>query len=189
MNGNIDKNTQLSTPVSIANGGTGSSTASDARTALGVAIGSDVQAWDADLDTLASTYVTGTWTAGLTGSSVAPDSITYTNQSGVYTRIGNVVFCHCIVQINAFTLGSGAGNLTLTGLPVTSANNGVLAVGNVVTSNVDFSTSTAYVNLLVNTNAQTAIFVESKDNAAVSVVPLSAVASGDLFRISFNYLV
>lgn len=41
------------TDLTVADGGTGASTASGARTNLGLVIGTDVQAWDADLDTWA----------------------------------------------------------------------------------------------------------------------------------------
>ena len=47
--------------VAVANGGTGATTASGARTNLGLVIGTNVQAWDADLDTWATkTAPTGT---------------------------------------------------------------------------------------------------------------------------------
>lgn len=57
--GTITSGTWQATPVAVAYGGTGATTASNARTNLGVAIGTNVQAWDADLDCLAALSTSG----------------------------------------------------------------------------------------------------------------------------------
>jgi len=52
--GQIDLTTDVTGDLPVAEGGTGSSTAGGARTNLGLVIGTDVQAWDNDLDDIAA---------------------------------------------------------------------------------------------------------------------------------------
>jgi hypothetical protein len=91
-------------PLSIAKGGTSASTASGARTALGLAIGSATQAWDADLDALAALSGTNT--------------IYYRSASNTWTAVTVGGF----LSFSAGTLNVGDAELVaLAGL--TSANN------------------------------------------------------------------
>ena len=85
-------------PWAVNEGGTGSGVASTARTNLGLAIGSDVQAWDAELDTIAAlSETTGNVmiAVGSAWASVAQPAIDCTNCTalpGEANRTESVVF-------------------------------------------------------------------------------------------------
>ena len=65
--------------VSVSEGGTGSSTAEGARTNLGLVIGTDVQAWDDDLDDIAALTPTD-------GNFIVGDGTNWTTESGATAR-------------------------------------------------------------------------------------------------------
>lgn len=78
-------------PLSIANGGTNSASASAARTALGLAIGTNVESWSAYLDTYATINPATGWipiSATLTYSSVDGHTFVVSTSSDMSGSIG-----------------------------------------------------------------------------------------------------
>lgn len=105
--------------LAIANGGTGASTESQARTNLGLAIGTNVQAYDAGLNSI----------AGLT---TAADQMIYTTASDTYTTTSLTSFGRSLIDdadaaTARTTLGLGtistqnSNNVTITGGSITGA--------------------------------------------------------------------
>ena len=84
-NSTIDVTAKITGAVPVANGGSGSTSASAARTALGVAVGSDVQAFDSDnavtdaQQTFSKAQLGSTYTAALATTSGVLDFDTYQN--------------------------------------------------------------------------------------------------------------
>ena len=84
-NSTIDVTAKITGAVPIANGGSASTSASAARTALGVAVGSDVQGFDSDnavtdaQQTFSKALIGSTYTAALATTSGVLDFDTYNN--------------------------------------------------------------------------------------------------------------
>lgn len=156
--------TDVSGTLAIANGGTGATSAANARTGLGLAIGSDVQAHDADLDTLsgcqsggaaALAALTATEIAILDGATLTTTELNYVDgvTSGIQAQIdakGAVAGSSSVVTVGALNAGSitsGFGNIDIgsstfdtTGAVGTGA---LTAAGDIVATGGDLTLGTA----------------------------------------------
>lgn len=83
--------TQLNAPVPVSKGGTNASTASAARTNLGLAIGTDVPAPD-------GTGASGTWNIDITGTAASVPLLETTNFT-MYESGGNLIIKYGAITI------------------------------------------------------------------------------------------
>jgi hypothetical protein len=121
-------------------------------------------------------YEEGTFTPTLVGSSTNP-TVTYTTQSGSYTKVGNMVTVY--IRIQASSISGGSVNMRIGGLPFTSgsARSGC-GVG--YFSNINLDSGYTYVGLYPSVNATTMDFAQSGDNVSALLIPTASFGALDI---------
>jgi len=121
------------------------------------------------------------FTPVLAGASTAGAG-TYNSQLGEYSRVGNMVMFTVYLNWSAHT---GTGNMTLTGLPVTSADNGMATPIMVLWSDITLAAVGNKLFAQVAVNGTTMDFYEVGSGGASAV----AIDSAGIMRLSGFYFV
>ena len=158
--------------------GTGTSTISGPLAISGASAGQIVFPATQNASAGANTfddYKEQTFTPAITFGGAAV-GVTYTTQTGVYTKIGRVVIFKLYIVLS--NNGSSTGNLQITGLPFTSSNSAISAISVRLSGALGLiATCQGYVN-----NSATTISIETLSGGASTL--LTEVEIGDTAQIS-----
>ena len=131
-------------------------------------------------------YEEGTFTPVLDGTAGASPVVSYSVRSGYYTKIGNVV--NASLYITVSSISGGSGNIRISGLPFTVANNSNNnGICTILMSGVDIPAGVSYVGSYTNPNTTELRPLCTVDSSGWVEIPISAVSSGDSFLIGATY--
>lgn len=128
-------------------------------------------------------YEEGTWSPAF---AIAGGSVTNTTQSGFYTKVGNLVTAWGHLVTNGV---SGSGNVTITGLPFTSAS--AASADGVGSKSVflRFATDMPNLTLLVDRNATTISLFKQATNATSTASVIGTDLSNTTSYNQLNFVV
>lgn len=140
--------------------------------------------FDSGTNSLAD-YEEGTWTPVLNfvGGSTG---ITYANQNGQYTRIGNVVFLQCAIELTS--KGTDTGGAQITGIPFANSAS-FRGIFNVEWSNISFTANYTEVSTNLPNSSSTISLTQLGDGVAIINLADTGMVDTSIIRFTGNYCV
>lgn len=127
-------------------------------------------------------YEEGTWTPQITASTVGDLAVTYSSQTGLYTKIGRTVTVYASIATSSFTHSTASGTARITNLPFTVGQRGLglLAFDNI--------TKTAYTSFFAGASAGTtyADLSASRSGGTTSTVKITEMPSAGAVFLQFT---
>lgn len=163
-------------PLSIAKGGTSAATAAAARTALGLLIGTNVQAWDADLDAVAALACTGSIVR------TASNTVTCRTITGTAAEI-TVTNGDGVAGVPTLSLPSA---LTFTGKTITGGTYASVASVNkvAITAPATSATLTLIDGTVVTGPAATGTLMSKTSTDVMTNKTLDSAGTGNVLKVS-----
>lgn len=211
--GKIGLTTHVSGTLPVANGGTGTTTATGTAGSVVLSVGPTItgtltatglvdisgasagqikfpatQNPSADANTL-DDYEEGTWTPTIGGATTAGTQ-TYSDQIGRYVKVGRLVSVECRIVMTAKDAAT-AGSLEIFGLPFTSANIAAAAAGmaTATTSNITLTAAYTQIGLQVLPNTTTVFFIQNGSAQAAAAINSTGLAATSAVVMGGNYSV
>ena len=119
----------------------------------------------ADANTL-DDYEEGTFTPFYSSASGAFTTLTYSTQTGKYTKIGNIVYFAINIFTSVVTLGTASGNLRIGGLPFTTDATSQLEPGAALGRVYRWANAIPNIRCGINNNATTLTLPNMATNSA-----------------------
>jgi hypothetical protein len=129
-------------------------------------------------------YESGTWTPAITGTSGTP-SVTYLNNGGTYTKIGNTVTLFFGLRIDS--ISGGSGTVRVTGLPFTAGSYGAYQNPAGIASAQGLTTSQEGPVLLYAEDSTANLQGRYLNTNTDTPLPLSLFQNGSFLVCTFTY--
>ena len=132
-----------------------------------------------------NSYEEGNWTPSVSATSSAPSSISYSERTGIYTKIGNLVTLQCELRISSKSGGSGSA--IITGMPFACKSVDIVPVGSMEASSINLTTGYSMFAVMTYQSQSTIFLREYGDNVAERSISIGSVGSPSRIRFTLTY--